>query len=132
MAEADAEINIDNDGSVHIYSNNGESLKRPPRSHLPATEEIGCIAEQFPIQARSLLLLGLRPAGWCFPLKAPRERATMPSVLLASSVFSRVISCASMLTVNTSIAIEFREQKRRVAGACISTTGVGIWGSIQA
>ena len=29
----------------------------------------------------------------------------MPSVLLASSVFSRVISCASMLTVNTSIAI---------------------------
>jgi hypothetical protein len=29
----------------------------------------------------------------------------MPSVLLASSVFSRVISSASMLTVNTSIAI---------------------------
>ena len=34
MAEADAEINIDDDGSVHIYSNNGESLKRSRHDHI--------------------------------------------------------------------------------------------------
>ena len=28
VAETGAEINIEDDGSVHIYSNNGESLKR--------------------------------------------------------------------------------------------------------
>jgi hypothetical protein len=34
VAEADAEINIDDDGSVHIYSNNGESLKRSRHDHI--------------------------------------------------------------------------------------------------
>jgi hypothetical protein len=34
VAETDGEINIDDNGSVHIYSNNGESLKRSRHDHI--------------------------------------------------------------------------------------------------
>jgi polyribonucleotide nucleotidyltransferase len=40
VAETGAEINIDDDGSVHIYSNNGESLKRAKEIILGMTREI--------------------------------------------------------------------------------------------
>jgi polyribonucleotide nucleotidyltransferase len=40
VAETGAEINIDDDGSVHIYSNNGESLARAKQIVLGMTKEI--------------------------------------------------------------------------------------------
>ncbi|HEY5895510.1 MAG TPA: polyribonucleotide nucleotidyltransferase [Chthoniobacterales bacterium] len=40
VAETGAEINIDDDGSVHIYSNNGESLKRAKEIITGMTKEI--------------------------------------------------------------------------------------------
>ena len=40
VAETGAEINIEDDGSVHIYSNNGESLKRAKEIILGMTKEI--------------------------------------------------------------------------------------------
>lgn len=40
VAETGAEINIEDDGSVHIYSNNGESLKRAKEIILGMTREI--------------------------------------------------------------------------------------------
>ncbi len=40
MAETGAEINIEDDGSVHIYSNNGDSLKRAKEIILGMTKEI--------------------------------------------------------------------------------------------
>ena len=41
VAETGAEINIEDDGSVHIYSNNGESLKRAKEIISGMTKEIG-------------------------------------------------------------------------------------------
>jgi len=41
VAETGAEINIDDDGSVHIYSSNGESLKRAKEIIQGMTREIG-------------------------------------------------------------------------------------------
>lgn len=41
VAETGAEINIEDDGSVHIYSNNGESLKRAKEIINGMTKEIG-------------------------------------------------------------------------------------------
>ncbi|MFY8216457.1 MAG: S1 RNA-binding domain-containing protein, partial [Chthoniobacterales bacterium] len=41
VAETGAEINIDDDGSVHIYSNNGDSLKRAKEIITGMTKEIG-------------------------------------------------------------------------------------------
>jgi polyribonucleotide nucleotidyltransferase len=41
VAETGAEINIEDDGSVHIYSNNGDSLKRAKEIILGMTKEIG-------------------------------------------------------------------------------------------
>ncbi|MFZ4776432.1 MAG: polyribonucleotide nucleotidyltransferase [Terrimicrobiaceae bacterium] len=41
VAETGAEINIEDDGSVHIYSSNGESLKRAKEIILGMTKEIG-------------------------------------------------------------------------------------------
>ena len=103
MAEADAEINIDDDGSVHIYSNNGESLKRSRHDHIFQQLKKSVVSRNN--SGTVFVTAGLTPFGMVFPIESARERATMPSVLLASSVFSRVISRASMLTVNTSIAI---------------------------
>ena len=40
VAETGAEINIEDDGSVHIYSNNGDSLKRAKEIILGMTKEI--------------------------------------------------------------------------------------------
>jgi polyribonucleotide nucleotidyltransferase len=40
VAETGAEINIDDDGSVHIYSNNGESLARAKQIIAGMTKEI--------------------------------------------------------------------------------------------
>ena len=40
VAETGAEINIEDDGTVHIYSNNGESLKRAKEIILGMTKEI--------------------------------------------------------------------------------------------
>jgi polyribonucleotide nucleotidyltransferase len=40
VAETGAEINIEDDGSVHIYSNNGESLKRAKEIISGMTKEI--------------------------------------------------------------------------------------------
>jgi polyribonucleotide nucleotidyltransferase len=41
VAETGAEINIEDDGSVHIYSNNGDSLNRAKEIILGMTKEIG-------------------------------------------------------------------------------------------
>jgi polyribonucleotide nucleotidyltransferase len=41
VAETGAEINIDDDGSVHIYSSNGESLKRAKEIIQGMVREIG-------------------------------------------------------------------------------------------
>jgi len=41
VAETGAEINIEDDGSVHIYSNNGDSLKRAKEIINGMTKEIG-------------------------------------------------------------------------------------------
>lgn len=41
VAETGAEINIDDDGSVHIYSNNGDSLRRAKEIITGMTKEIG-------------------------------------------------------------------------------------------
>ena len=41
VAETGAEINIEDDGSVHIYSSNGDSLKRAKEIILGMTKEIG-------------------------------------------------------------------------------------------
>ena len=40
VAETGAEINIEDDGTVHIYSNNGDSLKRAKEIILGMTKEI--------------------------------------------------------------------------------------------
>jgi len=40
VAETGAEINIEDDGAVHIYSNNGDSLKRAKEIILGMTKEI--------------------------------------------------------------------------------------------
>ena len=40
VAETGAEINIEDDGSVHVYSSNGESLKRAKEIILGMTKEI--------------------------------------------------------------------------------------------
>jgi polyribonucleotide nucleotidyltransferase len=40
VAETGAEINIEDDGSVHIYSNNGDSLQRAKEIILGMTKEI--------------------------------------------------------------------------------------------
>lgn len=41
VAETGAEINIEDDGSVHIYSNNGDSLQRAKEIIVGMTKEIG-------------------------------------------------------------------------------------------
>jgi polyribonucleotide nucleotidyltransferase len=64
VAETGAEINIEDDGSVHIYSNNGESLKRAKdiiagmtkeieigdmyHGRVVSTKEFGCFVEVLP------------------------------------------------------------------------------------
>ena len=86
VAEADAEINIDDDGSVHIYSNNGESLKRSRHDH---------IFQQLKKSVVSRKMHGLRYC-WAYalrdgvsPLKAPgkgqRCRAFLSYVLRLQS-----------------------------------------------
>ena len=71
VAETGAEINIEDDGSVHIYSNNGESLKRAKEIILGMTKEI-TVGEIVPRHGRlhqGVRCLRRSPArqGWTLP-----------------------------------------------------------------
>ena len=67
VAETGAEINIDDDGSVHIYSNNGESLKRAKEIIAGMTKEIE-IGETY--QRHGCLHQGIWLLSWrCCPAR---------------------------------------------------------------